>query len=195
MNTPAHLAASVLVWRDEPGWGAAAAVAAGAILPDAPMFGFYAYQRLVVGSSEREIWSTLYFQDSWQLFFDVFNSIPLMLVVIGLSTLCGARWGALLGASALLHLCFDLPLHHDDAHRHFLPLTEWRFASPVSYWDPKHFGFIFVWLELAFGIGASSYVGWKGKHVAMRSVARTTLGLYLVAVSLAVILLLRMWLR
>ncbi len=40
----------------------------------------------------------------------------------------------------LLHIFGDLPLHHDDAHRHFFPLLDWRFLSPVSYWDPAHHG-------------------------------------------------------
>ena len=39
MNTPAHIAASVLVWRNEPGWANATAVTLGAVLPDLPMFG------------------------------------------------------------------------------------------------------------------------------------------------------------
>ena len=35
----------------------------------------------------------------------------------------------------------DLPLHNDDAHRHFFPFSDWRFSSPVSYWDPQHYGY------------------------------------------------------
>jgi hypothetical protein len=110
MNTPAHIAASVLVWRNEVSWGAASAVTIGALLPDLPMFGFYAYQRLIAGRSERDIWSELYFQDSWQLLFDVFNSVPLMLTVVVVSYFCRIGWGVLIGASALLHLCLDFPL-------------------------------------------------------------------------------------
>jgi len=34
----------------------------------------------------------------------------------------------------------DLPLHREDAHRHFFPFSDWRFTSPVSYWDPDHYG-------------------------------------------------------
>ena len=48
MNTPAHVAASVLAWRNEAGWGSAAAVTIGALLPDAPMYVFYAYQQFPV---------------------------------------------------------------------------------------------------------------------------------------------------
>jgi len=186
MNTPAHMAASLLVWRNEPDWGPATAIAIGAVLPDAPMFGFYAYQRLIAGRSEREIWSKLYFEDNWQLLFDVFNSIPLLLVIMVACYFCGLRWGVLLAASALLHVCCDLPVHHDDAHRHFLPFTNWRFASPVSYWDPQHFGAIFVWVELVFAVAACVYVGWKGSHSPMRYVALGTLLLYVVGIAYAV---------
>ena len=51
---------------------------AGAIAPDLPMLGFYAYQRLVVGAPDRWIWSQAYFEPAWQTFFDVFNSFPLI---------------------------------------------------------------------------------------------------------------------
>lgn len=190
MNTPAHIAVSLLVWRNEPGWGAVTAVGVGALLPDAPMFGFYAYQKLIAGRSEGEIWSNLYFEDTWQLFFDVFNSVPLMLAVICISYATGWRWGVLLGASALLHLCCDFPLHHDDAHRHFLPFTNWRFVSPISYWDPKHFGFIFLPVELLFAIGACTYVAWKGAHSPMRIAGAATLAVYLAGIAFAVV----MWL-
>ena len=37
----------------------------------------------------------------------------------------------------------DLPVHHDDGHPHFWPFTMWIFESPLSYWDPRHFG---AWL-------------------------------------------------
>lgn len=39
-----------------------------------------------------------------------------------------------------VHVAGDLPLHHDDAHRHLFPFSDWRFESPVSYWDPAHYG-------------------------------------------------------
>lgn len=185
MNTPAHVAASVLIWRDEQGWGPTFAVGVGAILPDLPMFGFYAYQKLWAGTTEREIWGQLYFKEDWQLLFDIFNSIPLALVVIAVCYGMGWRWGMLLAASALVHLLSDFPLHHDDAHRHFLPFTNWRFASPISYWDPKHFGRTFMLLELVFAISACCLVGSVGEHWPMRSLAFATLALYVVGIAFA----------
>lgn len=190
MNTPAHVAASLLVWRNEPGWGAAAAVGIGAVLPDAPMYGFYVYQKWIARQSESAIWSRLYFENSWQLLFDGFNSIPFALALIAFSLWGGWRWGVLLWGSALLHLACDLPVHHDDAHRHFLPFTNWRFASPVSYWDPRHYGLVFMIFELAFAMTACLYVAGRSQVAPMRTVARGTLVLYILGIGFA----LAMWL-
>ena len=49
--------------------------------------------------------------------------------------------------SMLLHALGDLPLHHDDAHRHFFPFVDWRFISPLSYWNPDHHGDLISRLE------------------------------------------------
>jgi hypothetical protein len=45
---------------------------------------------------------------------------------------------ALFCASALLHALCDFPLHAIDAHRHFLPFSQYRFISPLSYWDVRY---------------------------------------------------------
>ena len=62
------------------------------------------------------------------------------------------HWVALFALAALVHLAGDLPLHADDAHRHFWPLTDWRFHSPVSYWDRAHHGGVFSVIEAALGV-------------------------------------------
>ena len=41
-------------------------------------------------------------------------------------------------AAALLHIATDFMMHHDDARAHFWPFSDWRFASPISYWDSEH---------------------------------------------------------
>lgn len=58
----------------------------------------------------------------------------------------------------LLHHLGDLPLHHDDAHRHFFPLSNFRLISPVSYWDPQHYGTLVALVELAAVLVASAYL-------------------------------------
>lgn len=138
------------------------ALLVGAILPDAPMFVFFAVVK-GMGYSGEEIWGRLYFLDSWQLFFDCFNSFPIYLLILGVAYRLqdrwqGSLWWMLMAGSAMLHLACDLPLHHDDSHRHFLPLTNFRFASPVSYWDPKHFGIPVAITEAAFTLVGSIYL-------------------------------------
>ena len=55
---------------------------------------------------------------------------------------------ALCGA-ALLHLGLDLMFHNDDGRAHFWPLSNRVFQSPVSYWDPDHYGTIVGAIEVA----------------------------------------------
>ena len=187
VNTPSHIAASLLVWRNEEGVLPVSAVIAGAMIPDLPMFGFYGYQRLWAGRSEGEIWTHLYFEESWQYLFDLFNSIPFAIGLIILCNWLGFRWGMLFAASALLHMCCDLPLHHDDAHRHFLPISDWRLQSPISYWDPQHYGGYFAILELAFSIAACGFVGWTAHSASMRIAAFGTLLMYAIGIGFALL--------
>ena len=50
--------------------------------------------------------------------------------------------------SMILHSLGDLPVHNDDAHRHFFPFSNYRFISPFSYWDRKHYGSIVSVVEM-----------------------------------------------
>lgn len=159
MNTQAHaivsfwflnkrLSPSLILWT--------------AVLPDLPMFFFYGWVKIVEGAQEQDIWQTLYFQDSWQDFFDLFNSIPLAVLIILGGWLFKKSGLMFSGVSILLHLLCDLPLHHDDGHRHFFPFSDFRYSSPVSYWDPKHFGWITAPMEavLYLGLGWALWKNW-----------------------------------
>jgi len=64
-------------------------------------------------------------------------------------------WGLFFASMVLHHLC-DLPLHHDDAHRHFFPFSNIRFTSPVSYWDRNHYGTWGALLELGLVLVSSA---------------------------------------
>jgi hypothetical protein len=55
--------------------------------------------------------------------------------------------------AAMSHLAGDFPVHVQDAHPHFWHFTDWRFRSPVSYWDLGHHGRQFGWFEMALGVG------------------------------------------
>ncbi|MEM6329786.1 MAG: hypothetical protein AAF790_06010 [Planctomycetota bacterium] len=204
MNTPAHVILSCVAVPHPPGWAATSALVAGALLPDAPMFVFYAVQK-TLGRTERQIWSEdpdslgLYFSDHWQLFFDVFNSLPL--AALALAACWGLRqhgvagagvwqWGVLCAASAGLHMLCDLPLHNVDAHRHFLPFINWRFISPVSYWDPQHYGRWTLPAELLLTIAGALYLAWPGQPGPSRIIGAATLTIYALLACGAVVFLL-----
>jgi hypothetical protein len=184
VNTPAHLILSAVVLgrdRHRSHWRA---IIAGALLPDLPMFGFYLYERLYIGQTESIIWSTLYFDSSWQNFFDLFNSLPL--IAAGLAFAVYRQSGPALAffLSMTLHVAADLPLHGEDAHAHFFPITNWHFVSPVSYWDPAHFGVLFGGLEFLGVLIGSAILIRSGTP--WRRVGYATLALYAVFAAFAI---------
>ena len=140
MDTGAHIICNLVVQSRSSESRIFAAVLIGAILPDLPIMLFYAWESLVMNSAESEIWSELYFKPGWQNFFDTFNSLPLIVVLLALGIYFKKQLVSVLALSMALHVLLDLPFHHDDAHRHFFPFSDWRFFSPVSYWDPKYHG-------------------------------------------------------
>jgi len=168
MNTPAHAILNLAVLgRDER--RQAVPVLAGAVVPDLPIFGFYAWQKLVAGNPESAIWGTLYFRPEWQMFFDLFNSVPLALVGWIVARVRGLPALGAFSLSVLLHAACDLPVHHDDGHRHFLPFSHWRFESPLSYWDPRHYGMLGAGLEGAAVLVASAVLWQRYPNAAART--------------------------
>lgn len=137
----------------------------GAVMPNIPTYLFYIYQKFIVGMPEIFIWGVAYFLPEWQMLFDFFHSIPIMLFGYFLSSQVRRRWLGAFFAGMILHSFFDLPVHHSDAHRHFFPLSDWRFESPLSCWDPHHFGFFGVSLEIFLVAAASLYIlKWNKKR-------------------------------
>jgi membrane-bound metal-dependent hydrolase YbcI (DUF457 family) len=124
------------------------------------MFAFFAYEFLVAQMPMRVIWSERYFDPAWQAFFDLFNSLPLLAVGFVAAWFMRKEGWAILFASAACHALLDLPVHREDGHRHFWPLSDWRFMSPVSYWDPEHGGDLGSLLELVL-VAVASVVLWR----------------------------------
>ena len=168
MNTPAHVVLNLLCLGKQAQASILTPVVIGAILPDAPMFWFYFVEKVIRKTPESVIWRESYYQPHWQDFIDLFNSIPLIGIGLLVALGCGSTIGTLLCGSMLLHIAGDLPLHHDDAHRHFFPFSNWRFESPISYWDPNHYGHIFALFEIL-GVIIScillfqTYDSWAGR--------------------------------
>ena len=164
MNTPAHAVVNLLLLTRKStaqfGHRHYAAIIVGAVLPDLAMILFYAWH-LLQGTPESQIWSVEYYRPLWQGWFDSFNSIPLILIAMLICWKTRSYLLLALFSSMLLHVFGDLPVHHDDAHRHFFPFSDWRFASPVSYWDPAHYGNWFSLFEFCVVISAAIYMGWR----------------------------------
>ncbi|PSN10801.1 hypothetical protein C7271_25465 [filamentous cyanobacterium CCP5] len=160
MNTPSHIIINLAILR-RPLKEATWPVIWGAIAPDFAMFVFFAWARGVQRLGHREIWHELYHEPFWQNIFAVGNSIPLGLVGLGLSYRFKQVWGMGFFASMLLHHLEDLPLHNEDAHRHFWPLSDGRIFSPISYWDARSYGWLGSGLELVLVLAASGYLWWQ----------------------------------
>lgn len=154
MNTPAHVIVNLLCLGRKDTVSTLAPVITGSLLPDAAMFVFYFIEKVVRRTPETLIWRVTFYQDNWQNLFAIFNSLPLALLGLGLSFLLQSSVACLFFTSMILHILGDLPLHHDDAHRHFVPFSNWRFRSPISYWDPRHYGGIVTVIEIVVVIGS-----------------------------------------
>lgn len=161
MNTQTHVLVNMALLRKPADRDAPPsrllAVFLGSVVPDLPMFIFF-LASVFAGESQRRIWEELYFLPGWQIFFDIFNSVPLFVLLLAAGYFLKRRNATLFATGALLHVVGDFFLHHDDAHAHFFPITDWRFVSPVSYWDPAHFGRIFVILEVLAGLAATVFL-------------------------------------
>ena len=140
MNTPAHAVLNLVALGRKDSAHTVVPILVGGVLPDVPMFAFYFIEKIVLGTPERVIWSTRYYDPVWQGIIDLVHSVPVILILLGAAWWIGSRWFAACFASMALHIPGDFFLHHDDAHRHFFPVTNWRFESPVSYWDSRHYG-------------------------------------------------------
>lgn len=147
MNTPAHAVVNLLILGRRAPPKVQLTIVAGSFLPDLPIIAFYFTEKVLRQTPEPIIWSQIYYRAGWQNFFDLFNSLPLIGVGIIIALYTRARTWVAFFAAMGLHALGDLPLHHDDAHRHLYPFSDWRFHSPVSYWDPRHYGGIVAPLE------------------------------------------------
>ncbi|MGB3265790.1 MAG: hypothetical protein WBA89_17740 [Microcoleus sp.] len=123
-------------------------IVTGGILPDIPIFLFYFWAKYIARLPEATIWSTAYYEPFVQNIVALFHSIPLAVIGWLIAYYFGWQSVQILFFSMILHSLGDLPVHNDDAHRHFFPFSNYRFISPISYWDRKHYGSIVSVVEM-----------------------------------------------
>ena len=147
----------------------------GSVLPDIPLgvlsLAYLAYYRWIAplppGISMVEQYDVLYFTDPvWQASHNFFHAPLMVLAMLALGVWAGRRgkgWGWALAWFALgcgLHSFADIFTHHDDGPLLLFPLNwNWRFASPISYWDVDHYAAIFAPLEHLVDLGILLYFG------------------------------------
>lgn len=134
----------------------------GGLAPDVGLYllsaGAAAWYPLTRGWSLRttfaHVFDDLFFNDPvWLTVQNVLHA-PLVLGALYAVGRSGASRGhARLRAFALgclVHVALDVPTHHDDGPLVLFPL-DWTFrvVSPVSYWDPAHFGHVVQPVDLA----------------------------------------------
>ena len=160
MNTPAHLllGAALLARRGKPRQTSAALV--GAAVPDLSLYVLAGSALFILNISPEVVFGELYFSPPWQLIFAIDNSIPLFAALLGVSIWRGWSVMQVFSVAALLHIAFDLPLHHDDGRPHFWPFTDWVYTSPVSYWDSAQSAGYVVPLTLTLAV-ACAVVLWR----------------------------------
>lgn len=160
MNTALHIVINLSVaYRAKRRQTPIAPVVLGAVLPDLAMLVFFPWYKFR-GFAEEEIWSTLFFDPNWQFVFAIFNSIPICLFFFVLFWWYRHENLTFFVGSMILHQVVDFFTHSKDAHMHFWPFSEYRFYSPISYWNPENFGFWVTCLELiVFALATRSY--WK----------------------------------
>lgn len=133
---------------------------AGGIVPDAAIFLLYAIEK-TKGTPESTIWRDVYFSPFWQDVVAWGNSIPVWLTLLVVALALRSRWQrwrplwVVFAGSCLAHMALDFPVHVEDAHRHFFPLSDYRFRSVVSYWNPNHYGVQMMIAEACLGMALS----------------------------------------
>ena len=159
MTTHSHaiLNIALLSKRDKPFLHRYAFI--GAVLPDLPLFIFFIIESIIRKTPQHELWGSLYFTEAWQNFFDIFNSVPLILILLGIGYyLLNSERITVFAWSLLVHCAFDLLTHNDDGHHHFYPLSNFAFESPISYWDRDHYAGIVAPIERIVFLIASIYL-------------------------------------
>ncbi|MEZ5925984.1 MAG: hypothetical protein R3D57_16560 [Hyphomicrobiaceae bacterium] len=108
------------------------------------------------GLGDGDIWPMpdgLYWDATWQAWTNASHALPIYLSVLAIAYAARLDGLRIFAWAALLHIAFDLPVHREDGHAHFWPLSDWKFISPVSYWDPHHYGLIMLPVEAIIVIG------------------------------------------
>lgn len=166
MLTTSHAAWVRLALRTSAGrpWAVA-----GAVAPDLPatvLTGAF----LAINRGIKNLPDGVYERSPWREVHRSTHSLLAPAVIAAFPT----RRGRTFAAGWATHLAIDYLTHHDDAWSPLWPLTETRWAAPVSYWQVDHHARGFAALD-ASGLLVGAFVRRDAISVAAASVATAML--------------------
>jgi len=148
LNTPAHLILGAAAFGKADSRSVTWWALAGGFVPDLSLYVMAGVSLFVLGIAPNHVFGTLYYSDAWQQVFAIDNSFVLWGIALGVAIWRKTPWAIAFTAAALLHLALDFPLHNHDARMHFWPVTDWKFISPISYWEGARGGDIVGAIEV-----------------------------------------------
>ncbi|MBI4545618.1 MAG: metal-dependent hydrolase [Gemmatimonadetes bacterium] len=145
----------------------------GAVLPDFPLalltLWYLAVPRAANPATGNDVFGELYdryffHEPAWIAAHNALHA-PLILAGLFAAGWALARWGRTGGMalcwfaiSAAVHTALDTVSHHTDGPLLLFPVDwSFRLQAPVSYWDPRYGGAIFVRLEIALDVLLALY--------------------------------------
>ena len=165
MNTPAHLIMGAAVFGHPDRTKITLAALFGAVLPDLSLYLMAGWALIVMDLPGDVVFGQLYFSDTWQRIFAIDNSFILWGLGLAAALWWQRTWAVALCGAALLHIAFDFPLHNEDARMHFWPLSDWKFFSPISYWDSSSGGQVVGVIELVAVLAMTALLLWRFKNI------------------------------
>jgi hypothetical protein len=190
MNTQTHvIMGAALFGRAVPKRAWVAAL--GGLTPDLPML-LIVITLALWGVPAHTIFGEMYWQNWWQICNAIGHNLWLWsgLIVLGLvmrdrlsaSARSYDAWTgvSLFAGSALLHTAIDFLCHREDAHMSFWPVSRWKFMSPVSYYDPQHYGTWFSLFEAVMGFMLALLLFRQFGHSVVRLCLLIAMALYVV---------------
>lgn len=178
MNTPTHMLINWTVAKTLPVKSfPKSAVLFGSVAPDVPLYflslggavWFTQVKNMRPGDAARHMFGNLFYNHpSWISLHNVLHSPTVLVAAILLlfaiyrSVNIMRSWWTWFFGSCLLHTLIDIPVHHDDGPLIFWPLNwSYRISSPVSYWDPQHYGYVMMTLEAVLAISLAACLIWR----------------------------------
>lgn len=130
----------------------------GALFPDTPTYLFFIVCGVILGYSGETMWDDMYFNSGWSIPITLTHSFILWPLLIAVACYFGwhlIRWFSI---SAFLHAAVDFFVHTADAYRHFWPVSDWKFVSPISYWNNAEYGRYVSTFDSLLVIGLLAYL-------------------------------------